>query len=71
MAWMLENPSAAGLFNIGSGTPRSFNDLAKATFSALDRQPVISYTPMPETLQRQIPVLYLCGYHKASAGRIQ
>jgi ADP-L-glycero-D-manno-heptose 6-epimerase len=51
MAWMLEHPSATGLFNIGSGKPRSFNDLAEATFSALDLQPVISYTPMPETLQ--------------------
>ena len=51
MAWLLENPSAAGLFNVGSGTPRSFNDLASATFSALNRQPVINYTPMPETLR--------------------
>ncbi len=51
MAWMLENPSAAGLFNVGSGTPRSFNDLAAATFLALNRQPVINYMPMPETLR--------------------
>ena len=51
MAWMLENPSAVGLFNIGSGKPRSFNDLAAATFSALGCQSVINYTPMPETLR--------------------
>jgi ADP-L-glycero-D-manno-heptose 6-epimerase len=51
MAWMIENPSATGLFNVGSGTPRSFNDLAAATFSALNRQPVINYMPMPETLR--------------------
>ena len=51
MAWMLENPSAAGLFNVGSGSPRSFNDLAAATFLALKRQPVINYMPMPETLR--------------------
>ncbi|NTV05998.1 MAG: ADP-glyceromanno-heptose 6-epimerase [Chlorobiaceae bacterium] len=60
MAWLLENPSAAGLFNVGSGTPRSFNDLAKATFSALDREPVISYTPMPETLQQKYQY-YTCA----------
>lgn len=51
MAWMLETPSATGLFNIGCGTPRSFNDLAAATFSALDRQTLINYTPMPESLR--------------------
>jgi ADP-L-glycero-D-manno-heptose 6-epimerase len=51
MAWMLETPSAAGLFNVGCGTPRSFNDLAAATFSALGRQPVINYMPMPESLR--------------------
>jgi len=51
MAWMLENPSVAGIFNVGCGTPRSFNDLAAATFSALNRQAVINYIPMPETLR--------------------
>jgi ADP-L-glycero-D-manno-heptose 6-epimerase len=60
MAWMLEHPSTAGLFNIGSGTPRSFNDLAAATFSALDRQPVINYTPMPETLKNKYQY-YTCA----------
>ena len=53
MAWMIENPSATGLFNVGSGTPRSFKDLATATFSALNRQPVINYMPMPETLRNK------------------
>jgi ADP-L-glycero-D-manno-heptose 6-epimerase len=53
MVWLLENPSAAGLFNVGSGTPRSFNDLAAATFSALNREPVIKYMPMPETLRNK------------------
>ena len=51
MAWMLENPSVTGLYNVGTGTARSFNDLANATFSALDRQPAINYLPMPETLR--------------------
>jgi len=50
MAWLLENP-ATGLFNIGSGTARSFKDLATATFSALGKAPIIDYIPMPETLR--------------------
>jgi ADP-L-glycero-D-manno-heptose 6-epimerase len=60
MAWLLENPSTSGLFNVGCGTPRSFNDLAKATFSALDREPVINYTPMPENLQQKYQY-YTCA----------
>ena len=51
MSWMLENPSVAGLFNVGTGTARSFKDLANATFSALGRQSAINYVPMPETLR--------------------
>ena len=51
MAWMLENPSVSGLFNVGTGTARSFRDLATATFSALGRQAEINYIPMPETLR--------------------
>jgi len=50
MVWLLENP-VAGLFNVGSGTARSFKDLATATFSALGQKPVIDYIPMPETLR--------------------
>lgn len=51
MLWLLDNPSATGLFNVGTGKARSFLDLATATFTALGRQPVIDYTPMPETLR--------------------
>lgn len=51
MAWLLENPAASGLFNVGSGEARSFNDLVRATFAALDREPSISYMPMPDHLQ--------------------
>jgi ADP-L-glycero-D-manno-heptose 6-epimerase len=51
MAWLLENPSVAGIFNVGTGTARSFKDLAMATFSALGREPALNYIPMPETLR--------------------
>ena len=50
MTWLLENP-ATGIFNVGSGKARSFKDLATATFTALGKQPVINYIPMPETLR--------------------
>ena len=36
-----------GLYNLGTGNARSFEDLVKATFSALDLQPNIEYVDMP------------------------
>ncbi len=45
------NPNAAGLFNIGSGEARTWNDLARAIFAALGRAPVIEYVDMPENLR--------------------
>ena len=36
-----------GLYNLGTGTARSFDDLVKATFAGLDLQPNIKYIDMP------------------------
>lgn len=44
-------PEAAGLFNLGSGTPHTWLDLAHGIFAALDREPVIEFIPMPEHLR--------------------
>ena len=44
-------PSVSGLFNLGSGTARSFRDLIEAVFSAMGLPPQIEYVPMPEDLQ--------------------
>ena len=30
--WFIENKKINGLFNVGTGIPRSFNDIAKAVF---------------------------------------
>lgn len=49
--WLLENPQVSGLFNVGSGQARSFADLTRALFAALDRAPDIRYVPMPEILR--------------------
>jgi ADP-L-glycero-D-manno-heptose 6-epimerase len=42
-----DNRKASGLFNVGTGEPRTWNDLAKATFAAMDREPKIRYIDMP------------------------
>jgi len=40
-----------GLYNIGTGTARTFADLAKSVFLALGKPPEIDYIPMPEDLR--------------------
>ena len=44
-------PAASGLYNVGSGVARTWNDLAYAIFAALGRVPEIVYVPMPEALR--------------------
>lgn len=48
MLWFYENPKISGLFNQGTGQARSFLDLAKATFAAMDKPENISFIPTPE-----------------------
>ncbi|MEX1003697.1 MAG: ADP-glyceromanno-heptose 6-epimerase [Crocinitomicaceae bacterium] len=40
-----------GLYNLGTGTARTFNDLAKATFNAMGKEAKISYIPTPEDIR--------------------
>jgi ADP-L-glycero-D-manno-heptose 6-epimerase len=51
MLWLLDNPKINGLFNAGSGTARSFADMARAVFAALGREPSIEFVDMPEPLR--------------------
>ena len=51
--WMLDNPQVSGLFNLGTGTDRSFEALARAVFSALGTTPRISFIDMPESIRGQ------------------
>jgi len=47
MLWLFEQPRVSGLFNVGTGQARSFNDLARAVFAAAGREPDITYRDMP------------------------
>lgn len=51
VGWMLDHADVGGLFNVGTGQPRSWNDLAKATFQSLGQPEKIEYIPMPEQLR--------------------
>ena len=47
------NKKAGGLFNIGSGTARTWIDLANAVFAALGKKPVIEFIEMPEVIREK------------------
>ena len=54
----------SGIYNVGTGKARTFNDLVKATFSGMDRKPEIEYIDMPEDIRGNIPILYTGGNEK-------
>jgi ADP-L-glycero-D-manno-heptose 6-epimerase len=41
----------SGIYNVGTGNARSFNDLVKATFSGMDIETKIEYINMPEDIR--------------------
>ena len=47
MLWLYDRPDVSGLFNVGSGTARSFADLAGAVYRALGREPQIEFVDTP------------------------
>lgn len=47
----LSNKSAGGIFNVGGGTTVSWNRLARAVFSAMERPVSIEYIDMPESIR--------------------
>jgi len=51
MYYFFTRPDKTGIFNLGTGVARSWNDLARAMFSALGNEPRIEYIEMPEYLR--------------------
>jgi ADP-L-glycero-D-manno-heptose 6-epimerase len=51
--WLMENRPASGLYNLGTGKARSFEDLVKATFAGLDLPAQIEYIDMPEDIREK------------------
>lgn len=48
--WLIQNPTVQGIYNIGTGASRTWNDLANAMFAALDLPPALEYFDMPASL---------------------
>jgi ADP-L-glycero-D-manno-heptose 6-epimerase len=49
---LVERPLARGIYNVGSGQARTFLDLARATFAALDRPEQIEFIETPADLRK-------------------
>lgn len=51
MYYFFLHPDATGIFNLGTGCARSWNDVANAMFRALNMPPRIDYIEMPAALR--------------------
>jgi ADP-L-glycero-D-manno-heptose 6-epimerase len=51
--WLLNHGEANGIFNLGTGKARTWNDLIGAVFAAMGLQPRIDYIEMPEAIRGQ------------------
>jgi ADP-L-glycero-D-manno-heptose 6-epimerase len=49
--WLLENPQVNGIYNLGSGHARTFEDVARQVFAAAGKNAQIEYTPMPPAIR--------------------
>lgn len=56
----LEQPEINGIFNAGTGTPRTFYDLASAVFAALGKEANIEFIDMPDGLEKRYQY-YTCA----------
>ncbi len=57
---LASSPLASGLYNLGSGVPHTWVQLATAIFSALGKVPQIDFVDMPETLRAKYQY-YTCA----------
>ena len=51
IGFLFREKPKSGLYNIGTGQARTFNDLVRATFKAMDLEPKISFIDTPEDIR--------------------
>ncbi|MFA5975749.1 MAG: ADP-glyceromanno-heptose 6-epimerase [Elusimicrobiota bacterium] len=66
---MQARPFGGGLYNLGAGVSRTWNDLAKAIFAALGKSPRIDYVEMPEHLRPKYQYHTLADMRWRKGGR--
>ena len=66
VTWLLAHPHVSGLFNLGTGRARSWLDLGRSLFAALDLPERIEFIDMPEPLRGKYQY-----YTRAEMGRLR
>lgn len=61
-----KKPTISGIYNLGTGEARSFHDLVKSTFSAMDKKSKIKFIDMPMELRNQYQY-----YTQAEMGKLK
>lgn len=51
LVYFLEGERPNGIYNLGTGTARSFLDLAQALFSAMGQEPKVEFIDMPDSIR--------------------
>ncbi|MBN1144169.1 MAG: ADP-glyceromanno-heptose 6-epimerase [Bacteroidales bacterium] len=70
--WLYENRPGSGIYNLGTGKARTFLDLTRATFRAMDLEPAIDFIDTPIDIrdkyqyftEARMDKLIKAGYHK-------
>ena len=50
--WFLEHDGKSGLFNCGTGNPRSFLDLVETVYKTLEKKPLVNFIDTPESIKK-------------------
>jgi len=70
--WLMQDSPASGIYNLGTGKARAFEDLVKATFAGLDMPAKIDFIDMPGDIrdkyqyftEADMSKLQQAGYHE-------
>jgi len=70
--WLMQDSPASGIYNLGTGKARAFEDLVKATFAGLDMPAKIDFIDMPGDIrdkyqyftEADMSKLQHAGYHE-------
>jgi ADP-L-glycero-D-manno-heptose 6-epimerase len=68
---LANTPGAGGLYNIGAGTARTWNDLANALFGSLGMPANIEFIEMPESIRNQYQYYTCADISKLRAAHYQ
>ncbi|MEP7278164.1 MAG: ADP-glyceromanno-heptose 6-epimerase [Bacteroidota bacterium] len=62
--WLMEQQPAAGIYNLGTGKARAFEDLVKASFAGLNLPAVIDFIDMPTDIRNKYQYFTEADMHK-------